>query len=81
MLRPCPYWPDDHQCASKECGIQHCDDEVPIALRKKSSIIPAVGLIRKENNLTRDRVRRKFLKYHYFIMMRPSKLGIVGFST
>lgn len=59
MERPCPYWPDDRQCASKECGIQHCDDEVPIALRKKSSIIPAVGLIR-ENNRTRARVCRKF---------------------
>uniref|UniRef100_A0A914DZB6 Uncharacterized protein n=1 Tax=Acrobeloides nanus TaxID=290746 RepID=A0A914DZB6_9BILA len=48
MLRPCPYWPDDHQCASKECGIQHCDDEVPLALRKKSSIIPASNEVEVE---------------------------------
>ncbi|KAH7728565.1 Endoplasmic Reticulum Oxidoreductin 1 [Aphelenchoides avenae] len=34
MERPCPYWSDDAQCGSKECGIGYCDDEVPEALRR-----------------------------------------------
>uniref|UniRef100_A0A914VM73 Endoplasmic reticulum oxidoreductin-1 n=1 Tax=Plectus sambesii TaxID=2011161 RepID=A0A914VM73_9BILA len=34
MERPCPFWPDDRECGSKECGIEHCDDEVPEGLRK-----------------------------------------------
>lgn len=33
MERPCPLWPDERECSSKECGIEHCDDEVPAALR------------------------------------------------
>lgn len=34
MERPCPYWSEDAQCGSKECGIGYCDDEVPEALRR-----------------------------------------------
>lgn len=41
MDRPCPLWPDERECSSKECGIEHCDDEVPAALRN-----PAVQMVR-----------------------------------
>uniref|UniRef100_A0A915MUW8 Uncharacterized protein n=1 Tax=Meloidogyne javanica TaxID=6303 RepID=A0A915MUW8_MELJA len=34
MEKPCPFWSDDSgQCASKECTIGYCDNEVPEALR------------------------------------------------
>lgn len=36
MNRPCPLWQDEGKCSSKECGIEHCDDEVPAALRNPS---------------------------------------------
>ncbi|VDK35032.1 unnamed protein product [Gongylonema pulchrum] len=38
MEKMCPFWPDDRQCASKECGIGYCDDEVPWALKQPASI-------------------------------------------
>ena len=38
MERPCPFWPDDRMCASKECGIESCDDEVPAALRRPQQL-------------------------------------------
>jgi hypothetical protein len=34
MDRPCPFWPDERECGSKECGVDTCDDEVPLGLRK-----------------------------------------------
>ncbi|KAJ1366450.1 hypothetical protein KIN20_027116 [Parelaphostrongylus tenuis] len=34
MDAPCPFWPDDRQCDSKQCGIDFCDDEVPDELRR-----------------------------------------------
>lgn len=34
MEKTCPFWPDDRQCASKECGIGYCDDEVPLGLQR-----------------------------------------------
>lgn len=37
MERPCPLWPDERECSSRECGIEHCDDEVPAALRDPKS--------------------------------------------
>ncbi|EJW78868.1 hypothetical protein WUBG_10225 [Wuchereria bancrofti] len=33
MEKTCPFWPDDRQCLSKECGIGYCDDEVPSGLK------------------------------------------------
>lgn len=33
MEKECPFWREDRECASKECGIQNCDDEVPAGLR------------------------------------------------
>lgn len=38
MEKTCPFWPDDRQCASKECGIGYCDDEVPSGLKRPASI-------------------------------------------
>lgn len=38
MEKSCPFWPDDRQCASKECGIGYCDDEVPMGLKQPASI-------------------------------------------
>lgn len=33
MEKPCPFWPDDRKCSSKECSIGYCDDEVPLAFK------------------------------------------------
>lgn len=38
MEKTCPFWPDDRQCVSKECGIGYCDDEVPLELKRPASI-------------------------------------------
>ncbi|KAK6106167.1 Endoplasmic Reticulum Oxidoreductin 1 (ERO1) family protein [Brugia pahangi] len=38
MEKTCPFWPDDRQCLSKECGIGYCDDEVPSGLKQPASI-------------------------------------------
>lgn len=38
MEKMCPFWPDDRQCLSKECGIGYCDDEVPSGLKQPASI-------------------------------------------
>ncbi|CAD5206366.1 unnamed protein product [Bursaphelenchus okinawaensis] len=43
MERPCPFWPDERECSSRECGIEHCDEEVPEALRRPSSFVSIVG--------------------------------------
>ncbi|EFO27859.2 hypothetical protein LOAG_00621 [Loa loa] len=42
MEKTCPFWPDDRQCLSKECGIGYCDDEVPSGL-KQPAIISVIG--------------------------------------
>ncbi|KAI6234424.1 Endoplasmic Reticulum Oxidoreductin 1 [Aphelenchoides fujianensis] len=42
MERPCPFWPDERECASKECGVEHCDDEVPVGLRKARAVLSVV---------------------------------------
>ena len=33
MEKPCPFWPDERQCASKECSIGYCDEDVPHGLK------------------------------------------------
>lgn len=33
MDKECPFWREERECSSKECGIQNCDDEVPAGLR------------------------------------------------
>ncbi|KHJ82758.1 hypothetical protein OESDEN_17547 [Oesophagostomum dentatum] len=45
MDKPCPFWPDDRQCGSKQCGIAFCDDEVPLGLRR-----PSVATVRLFDN-------------------------------
>uniref|UniRef100_A0A7E4V6L6 Endoplasmic oxidoreductin n=1 Tax=Panagrellus redivivus TaxID=6233 RepID=A0A7E4V6L6_PANRE len=39
MESPCPFWQDNRACASRHCGIEHCDDEVPAALRRPAAIL------------------------------------------
>ncbi|XGW22272.1 hypothetical protein V3C99_004916 [Haemonchus contortus] len=38
MDKPCPFWPDDRQCGSSQCGIAFCDDEVPAGLRRPAVV-------------------------------------------
>ncbi|CAJ0920236.1 unnamed protein product, partial [Mesorhabditis belari] len=38
MDKQCPFWPDDRQCGSKECGIMTCDDEVPAGLKRPAVV-------------------------------------------
>ncbi|CAJ0578260.1 unnamed protein product, partial [Mesorhabditis spiculigera] len=38
MDKQCPFWPDDRQCGSKECGIATCDDEVPAGLKRPAVV-------------------------------------------
>lgn len=38
MEKGCPFWADNRQCSSKECGIGYCDDEVPSGLKELASI-------------------------------------------
>ncbi|KAM3720327.1 Endoplasmic reticulum oxidoreductin-1 [Dirofilaria immitis] len=44
MEKTCPFWPDDRQCLSKECGIGYCDDEVPLGLKQPASISVIGGI-------------------------------------
>ena len=37
MEKTCPFWPDERECGSKECGIENCDDEVPSAMKVSDS--------------------------------------------
>lgn len=37
MDKSCPFWSDDRECASRECGIENCDDKVPSGLRQHVS--------------------------------------------
>uniref|UniRef100_A0A1I7VXY9 Endoplasmic oxidoreductin-1 n=1 Tax=Loa loa TaxID=7209 RepID=A0A1I7VXY9_LOALO len=48
MEKTCPFWPDDRQCLSKECGIGYCDDEVPSGLKQPAII----SVVRSELNRT-----------------------------
>uniref|UniRef100_A0A7E4ZTY0 Endoplasmic oxidoreductin n=1 Tax=Panagrellus redivivus TaxID=6233 RepID=A0A7E4ZTY0_PANRE len=45
MESPCPFWQDNRACASRHCGIEHCDDEVPAALRRPAAILSSVRFI------------------------------------
>lgn len=47
MESPCPFWPDSRECSSKHCGIEHCDDEVPAALRRPTAVLSSVRYIQK----------------------------------
>ncbi|CDW54319.1 Endoplasmic oxidoreductin-1 [Trichuris trichiura] len=33
MEKDCPFWQSNRYCTSRECGIENCDDEVPIAFK------------------------------------------------
>ncbi|VDM37111.1 unnamed protein product [Toxocara canis] len=46
MEKSCPFWVDERECVSKECGIGYCDDEVPSALKRPASI----AVVRLANN-------------------------------
>lgn len=35
MDKRCPFWEEERECSSQECGIQNCDDEVPIGLKNR----------------------------------------------
>lgn len=43
MEKPCPFWSEERECGSRECGIQHCDEEVPEALKWPSSVVSVVS--------------------------------------
>ncbi|VDP01099.1 unnamed protein product [Heligmosomoides polygyrus] len=38
MDKPCPFWSDDRQCGTSQCGIAFCDDEVPVGLRRPAVV-------------------------------------------
>lgn len=45
MENPCPFWKDNRECASRHCGIDTCDDEVPAPLRRKTAVLSTVRYI------------------------------------
>ena len=53
MENPCPFWSENRECASRHCGIENCDDEVPEALKKSKAILSTVRYVQKL--LTRNR--------------------------
>uniref|UniRef100_A0A915EK22 Uncharacterized protein n=1 Tax=Ditylenchus dipsaci TaxID=166011 RepID=A0A915EK22_9BILA len=59
MEKPCPFWPDDRQCSSKECTIGYCDDEVPPAFHQTSTMSDQDGHITEE--CLRKRNRSKYV--------------------
>lgn len=38
MDKTCPFWADERQCGTNQCGIAFCDDEVPAGLRRKNAV-------------------------------------------
>ncbi|TKR94425.1 hypothetical protein L596_008705 [Steinernema carpocapsae] len=48
MEKTCPFWQDTRQCGSTLCGIQHCDDIVPAAIKDRT-VISVVRLNRESN--------------------------------
>ncbi|CAB3408469.1 unnamed protein product [Caenorhabditis bovis] len=38
MDKTCPFWSDERQCGTSQCGIAFCDDEVPVGLRRPSAV-------------------------------------------
>ncbi|EGT32528.1 CBN-ERO-1 protein [Caenorhabditis brenneri] len=38
MDKTCPFWADDRQCGTNQCGIAFCDDEVPAGLRRRNAV-------------------------------------------
>lgn len=68
MERPCPFWADERECSSKECGIEHCDDEVPAALRN-----PAVQMVRFVSEVANNSTNPKSNKTRE-VVLTSSKL-------
>ncbi|ULU14398.1 hypothetical protein L3Y34_016720 [Caenorhabditis briggsae] len=53
MDKTCPFWADERQCGTNQCGIAFCDDEVPAGLRRRN----AVNMVRRsshESNLNHN---------------------------
>ncbi|ULU14399.1 hypothetical protein L3Y34_016720 [Caenorhabditis briggsae] len=38
MDKTCPFWADERQCGTNQCGIAFCDDEVPAGLRRRNAV-------------------------------------------
>lgn len=53
MDKTCPFWADERQCGTNQCGIAFCDDEVPAGLRRRN----AINLVRRaaQNQKHNDR--------------------------
>ncbi|MFH4977283.1 hypothetical protein AB6A40_003992 [Gnathostoma spinigerum] len=59
LEKPCPFWPDDRQCASRECGIGYCDDEVPKGLKESPRSVLVVRFPRNATSFRRDELSMK----------------------
>lgn len=35
MDKKCPFWDEERECSSNECGIENCDDEVPSGMKSR----------------------------------------------
>ncbi|KAK6014711.1 endoplasmic Reticulum Oxidoreductin 1 [Ostertagia ostertagi] len=58
MDKPCPFWADERQCGSSQCGIAFCDDEVPAGLRRPAVVttvrLPGYEITVSDSNHTDD---------------------------
>ncbi|XGW22273.1 hypothetical protein V3C99_004916 [Haemonchus contortus] len=63
MDKPCPFWPDDRQCGSSQCGIAFCDDEVPAGLRRPAVVttvrLPGYEITVSDTNHTDDSLSQR----------------------
>uniref|UniRef100_A0A8R1IGK1 HTH luxR-type domain-containing protein n=1 Tax=Caenorhabditis japonica TaxID=281687 RepID=A0A8R1IGK1_CAEJA len=50
--KTCPFWPDERQCGTSQCGIAFCDDEVPVGLRRRHAVNMESGEVPDEEKLS-----------------------------
>lgn len=57
MDKQCPFWTEQHQCASRQCGIAFCDDEVPAGLREPKTVRGPSSNSTREANESRTKIQ------------------------
>ncbi|CAC70110.4 Endoplasmic reticulum oxidoreductin-1 [Caenorhabditis elegans] len=50
MDKTCPFWADDRQCGTNQCGIAFCDDEVPAGLRRRNAVNMEAAAVKEEED-------------------------------
>lgn len=73
MDKTCPFWADDRQCGTNQCGIAFCDDEVPAGLRRRN----AVNMVRRSSHESSHEISENHNNNRQQRWNETTKIGVI----